>query len=860
MIGLLVLLMIAVVIGAVLGWVSIFRVNDLRDQIEELRREINYLYASKQSDATVSKPQAPKQQVEVENKDKTTSVGFENPEPVSKVSNLENKPQSEVKKEPGVFDLFVESLRKDWMVWLGGICVGLSGIFLVKYSIEQGLLGPVARIVLALVTGISFHALADWLRRNASEYHQSFAALAGGASIILYAAILASLHLYQLVNPMLAFVLLACVSIATMFLALLHGPVLAIIGILGAYFVPALVSTGSGNILIALGYVLVITASALGLMRYVYRSWLWYGTLAGALVWWWISLTYSDADVLRGVYLALLAYMICAIPLSDWILNKRIELEPSSDTQTDPIFIGLLFIIFAQAISIISEGFNSFAVLSWAPLVIVLFLACRYRDALAKLPWVSIAAACAAWLVVGLDNVEGKDGLFGIGELHETEFLYFALMMSLIYSVFSLACHRLSQFKNLYSSLAALAPVCWLSLSYLLVSSVSSSLTWALGSAALGALYIAYSVSRLSKDDGDEISIWLILGGHIAYSLAVAIFFEEAGLTLALSAQILTIAWIIKRFEMQSLSWLLKLVVAVVICRLTLNPWLPEYQAGEHWTLWTYGGATIFSALAAQQLQGFANLRKWAEAATLHLMVLTIWSETRYWLYDGDVFSEQYGFAEAAINTNLWVALALLYNWRGQISEHLKVFYKYASKLLIFGSFVNYFVLVTIQNPLWVDQQLSSTPIWNLLLLAYGLPVFMGLLVARFYDVEYKKIALAFSGVALFIFVSLQIRHIWQDGTLLLSKPTSNGELYTYSIVWLLIAAASIFLGGIRFGKPVYKAGMILLAFVIAKIFLVDMSDLTGLLRVASFMGLGISLLALAYMHQKFDLANSNPK
>ena len=39
----------------------------------------------------------------------------------------------------------------------------------------------------------------------------------------------------------------------------------------------------------------------------------------------------------------------------------------------------------------------------------------------------------------------------------------------------------------------------------------------------------------------------------------------------------------------------------------------------------------------------------------------------------------------------------------------------------------------------------------------------------------------------------------------------------------------------------------------IAKLFLVDMADLDGMLRVASFMGLGLSLLGLAYLYQKFE-------
>ena len=50
---------------------------------------------------------------------------------------------------------------------------------------------------------------------------------------------------------------------------------------------------------------------------------------------------------------------------------------------------------------------------------------------------------------------------------------------------------------------------------------------------------------------------------------------------------------------------------------------------------------------------------------------------------------------------------------------------------------------------------------------------------------------------------------------------------------------------------------MALLLVVIAKIFIIDMADLEGLLRVASFMGLGLSLLGLAYLHQKITGARN---
>ena len=107
------------------------------------------------------------------------------------------------------------------------------------------------------------------------------------------------------------------------------------------------------------------------------------------------------------------------------------------------------------------------------------------------------------------------------------------------------------------------------------------------------------------------------------------------------------------------------------------------------------------------------------------------------------------------------------------------------------------------------------------------------------------------AGFAAFVFINLQIRHWWQ-GSYDVYAEVTNPELLTYSAVWLIIAVV-ILINGLRStAKDWYHTGMALLAIVIAKIFVIDMADLTGLLRVASFLGLGLALLGLSYLHQRF--------
>ena len=83
-----------------------------------------------------------------------------------------------------------------------------------------------------------------------------------------------------------------------------------------------------------------------------------------------------------------------------------------------------------------------------------------------------------------------------------------------------------------------------------------------------------------------------------------------------------------------------------------------------------------------------------------------------------------------------------------------------------------------------------------------------------------------------------------------------QAELYTYSIVWLLIAVAVIFGGQHRQLITLRNVGFGLLAVIILKVFIFDTAQLEGLYRAISFIGLGFSLVGIGWLYQK--LSNEN--
>src|SRR5262249_15066743 len=57
-------------------------------------------------------------------------------------------PVSAARPSPPRLIGFEERFGTRWVVWVGGIALALGGIFLVRYTIQQGLIGPRVRIAL----------------------------------------------------------------------------------------------------------------------------------------------------------------------------------------------------------------------------------------------------------------------------------------------------------------------------------------------------------------------------------------------------------------------------------------------------------------------------------------------------------------------------------------------------------------------------------------------------------------------------------------------------------------------------------------------------------------------------------------
>src|SRR3984885_14310510 len=208
--------------------------------------------------------------------------------PIPSPPPIPDVPASVQQSGPG----FEERIGTRWVVWVGGLTLALGGFFLVRYSIEQGLLGPGVRVLLGGLFALALLAAGEWTRRKESiaaieplPIANIPAILTAAGTAVAFATVYAAYALYGFLAPATAFILLGLVALGTLAAALLHGPALAGLGIAAAFVTPILVSSDQPDYWALYLYLAVVTAAAFGLARIRLWPWLVVTTVVFATLW-----------------------------------------------------------------------------------------------------------------------------------------------------------------------------------------------------------------------------------------------------------------------------------------------------------------------------------------------------------------------------------------------------------------------------------------------------------------------------------------------------------------------------------------------------------------------------------------------
>ncbi|MBR1166255.1 DUF2339 domain-containing protein [Bradyrhizobium liaoningense] len=772
---------------------------------------------------------------------------------------------------------FEERLGTRWVVWIGGLALALGGFFMVRYSIEAGLLGPGVRVFLGGLFAAALLGAGEWTRRK--ESISSIAALpianipailTAAGTAVAFATIYAAYALYGFLVPATAFVLLGIVAMGTLAAALLHGPALAGLGVVGAFVTPILVSSGKPDYWALYIYLAVVTAASFGLARIRLWRWLAVTTIAFAVLWIFPGLDTEQVQVAPHAFHAIVGFVLAALlVVCGFMFGPTFE-----DGEIEPVSSGALgAYLFGAMLVVLSSAHADLALIAFTLLVGgTLFVAWRAPAATGALG----AAAAAVFIVFAEWAVRANPDMLvlpggpvpGVGPVATDS----AVTLHLVTAALFAAGFGVAGFFAQGRSNSAIIPVVWsaagvatpiaiLVALYARIAHLDRSIPFAILAVLLAAAFGAATEALMRREErpGVATSVALFATGTLgALALALTFALEKGWLTIALALMSLGTAWISLQRPIPVLRRLAAIFAAIVTARIAYDPRIVGDAVGTtpifNWLLWGYGlpaasfwGASIFLRRRADD----APLRV-VETAAILFTALLAFTEIRHFATGGDMISPP-SLLEFALQVCITLAMAIGLE-RLRLRSHSIVHDVGAVVLTAIAGLISVFGLLILENPLLFSSVNVGGLVFNLLLLGYALPAVLMLLlsyaVAGHRRVAYANTIAGGALVFALTYVTLEIRRFYH-GPVLLYGGTTSAEQYTYSIGWLAFGVVLLGVGILVNSERARLASAAVIALTILKAFVIDMSTLTGVYRALSFMCLGVVLVAIGWLYQR---------
>ena len=775
---------------------------------------------------------------------------------------------------------FEERLGTRWVVWVGGLTLALGGFFMVRFSIEQGLLGPGIRTLLGGAFALALLIAGEWMRRQESV-KESVSAIAmmpmADIPVILtavgtataFATVYAAYALYDFLVPATAFVLLGLVALGTLAAALLHGPALAGLGIVAAFVTPILVSSRAPDYWSLYVYLAIVTAAAFGLARIRLWRWLAITTIGFAFAWTFPCLDCGPAFVAPHAFHAVTGFALAALLVVCGFLFG----PPAQDDRIEAISsASLAAYLFAATLIVIGNGHSDLSMIVFGILTAAtLGIAWRAPSATAAVGAASVMVTLVflSWAVRGNPDMLVLTGpLPGIGanatdgsvSMHLTMAALFAGAFGIAgFVAQGRATHALP--PVIWSAAAVFTPLALLIALYARIAHLDRSIPFAILAVLLAAGFAAATemLTRRETKPGQSISIALFATGTLA-ALALALTFalEKGWLTIALSLMSFGTAWVAARRPIPFLRSLAAILAGIVVARIGYEPRIVGDAIGTtpivNWLLWAYGvpALSFWGASILMRRRGEDAPLRAVEAAAILFTVLLAFVEIRHAMNGGDIYRSDAGLAEVALQVCVALAMAIglerLHIRSGSIVHSIG-----ALILTFFAGAATLGKLLLLNNPIWGVEPINGVVI-NTLLIGYALPALLALLlsyaVAHHRGRAYANTIAAGALILALSYVSLEICRLYH-GPDLSSGMTSDAEQYTYSIAWLIFGVVLLGIGVIFNSQRARLASAAVIALTIMKAFLIDMSTLTGAYRALSFMCLGLVLVGIGWLYQR---------
>lgn len=877
---------IFIVITICLPWVQFSQLSELRRRVEELEQHVLWGAEVPSSDQSLVQEEsipAKKpyfEEASIAEQEEDEFKGFENEvwgdavdESLLDTAN-DPTPSSSPRismdqTEDVVKSTFEQNMATKAPVWIGALSLICAAFFLVKYSIEAGLLGPAVRVTLGGLFGAGLLVAGQFVlkRPNIANAQRIAQGLIGAGLVALYGSVYAATHLHGLLPSLMGFGGMTFITGIAVVASLRHGQPIAVFGIIGGLLTPALLGSDNPDAITLFTYLFVLFS---GVFIVLVRQGWWklaIISLLGSFAWssLWIITSYAPGDAST---LILFAMGLTAVILS--ATGRRIAKGAVTEEESSPLHSLNGIAVVGGLGTIVWLGFDvSMASFDWAMigLLSLALMALAYFDpkTYEKPLFVKMAATLGV-LLFWLHDASFADalpilsgvivlyvGVTAVIMRYVTDPRFWAIAQAL--SVLALYLISFTQLDMPYN--ISWGSVC-LSIAGLAIYQASD-------------LRKKYQASPIIQDQ--LVAIYaLTASAFISIGLTTELPWSYA--PLAIAGQIMATAWIYKKTSIDALQKIILLLAFVFIgmsykqISLFLGMGLSSLFGD---TLSTHeikrlildmpiiqlGGASILMYLAYWFTPRQESILNERLVKVLFVTATGLALGLGYYIFrelvhdgTGTIFENTLGFIERGVLTAVIgiAGIGVCY-----VSENRKIpsLLKWGNRLFAVAMFrIVYFDMI-LYNPYTSSSQfVGDMVVFNGLTLTYGFGALMAGWMAYKYkawEKRYGIIALA----CLFAFTTLTVRQYFHGGVIEHGN-VSSAELYSYSVMWLIIGVG-LLTSGIRFqNKTLRMASLGFMLLTVCKVFLVDAAELEGLLRVASFLGLGVSLIGLSTFYTKF--------
>lgn len=175
------------------------------------------------------------------------------PEPVIARTREPKRSSSELEVQVG----------QKWLLIIGILTMVFGVGYFLKYSFDQGWVGPAGRVSLAYLWGIVFLVVGDRFRIKMERFGLY---LIGGGIAVLYFSAFAAFQIYDLFGQTTSFSIMILITVLACFLAVRYDTKwLAVLALIGGFLTPVLLSTGQDNLVGLMTYMTILNLGLLAI-------------------------------------------------------------------------------------------------------------------------------------------------------------------------------------------------------------------------------------------------------------------------------------------------------------------------------------------------------------------------------------------------------------------------------------------------------------------------------------------------------------------------------------------------------------------------------------------------------------------